>query len=80
MNASGEWDMNSAYLLLCRVGMTVKFARALHRDSVPIPRDFCSNNSVSVEELSADSCPRGDSVFLNKHCPRSEACRENRDL
>ena len=23
MNASGEWDINSAYLSLCRVGMTV---------------------------------------------------------
>ena len=50
MNASGEWDINSAQLSLCRVGMTrqsdssivfrlkkpVKFARALHRDSVPL--------------------------------------------
>ena len=50
MNASGEWDVNSAQLSLCRVGMTrqsdssivfrwkktVKFARALHRDSVPL--------------------------------------------
>ena len=50
MNASGEWDINNAYLSLCRVGMTrqsdssivfrwkkpVKFARALHRDRVPL--------------------------------------------
>ena len=50
MNASREWDINSADLSLCRVGMTrqsdssfvfrwkkpVKFARALHRDSVPL--------------------------------------------
>ena len=54
MNASGEWDVNSAYLPLCRVGMTrqsdssivfrwkkpVKFARALHRDSVPLSAIF----------------------------------------
>ena len=38
MNASGEWDINSAYLSLCRVRWKkpVKFARALHRDSVPL--------------------------------------------
>ena len=50
MNASGEWDINSAYLSLCRVGMMrqsdssivfrwkkpVKFARALHCNSVPL--------------------------------------------
>ena len=51
VNVSGEWDINSAYLSLCRVGMTrhwsdssivfrwkkpAKFARALHRDSVPL--------------------------------------------
>ena len=50
MNASGEWDINSAYLSLCRVGMNssivfwwkkpVKIARALHCDSVP----FIVNN------------------------------------
>ena len=52
MNASGEWDINSAQLSLSRVGMTrqsdssivfrskkpVKFARALHRDSVLLKR------------------------------------------
>ena len=54
MNASGEWDINSAQLSLCRVGMTrqsdsstvfrlkkpVKFARALHHDRVPLSSDF----------------------------------------
>ena len=50
MNASGEWDINSAYLSLCRVGMNssivfwwkkpVKITRAQHLDSVP----FIVNN------------------------------------
>ena len=45
-----QWHINSAYLSLCRVGMTrqsdssivvkpVKFARALHRDSVKMCED-----------------------------------------
>ena len=56
----GEWDINSAQLSLCHVGMTrqsdssivfrwkkpVKFARALHRDSVSLKFEFSVSKLV----------------------------------
>ena len=38
---------------------------------------FLKVSSVSVEELSADSCPRKFDVLKINICQRSEASREN---
>ena len=75
MNASGEWDINSAQLSLCRVGMTrqsdgsivfrlkkpVKFARALHRDSVPLSLHCVGHLTGEASSLQNDREP----VFPN---------------
>ena len=86
MNVSGEWDINSAQLSLCRVGMTrqsdssivfrrkkpVKFARALHRDSVPLTCNIkglsstlsCNRSYHRLPKLKIWLCICGVTIFI----------------